>query len=217
MGRLAIYLLIFFVCLFSLSACQGLVVSSEDCDVDGAGCDIGGDDDISDLFNACTNAYPKQYTLSVRQVDNGLLTQSGLNAPDNPAILDVGLVYGQPGAEALTRLNLDFVSDATDTTVGPDPDVFALTLELILLDLSQTSSFLTDYVANEMVFDMGGVWVGNRLARWGDPLALFDGLLNLNETYILQSCLGVLLDPVSGLPVQAISQPLYIQARLTGT
>lgn len=194
------------------SSAVGPVISSEDGELDNAGNDIPTNELPS---NACAEDKAKQITMRVSAVDNGVLTQDGENGPLRPAILNIGDVFGFDGVEPQTLLHLDFVTDSTDWLVGADPGVYAIFLYLILGDLSLATQLNTDYVANEQVLNSGGTWFGNRVARWDDPFALFDAqILNLDETYILQACLGVLEDPVTHQPTQVRSQPIFIKARL---
>lgn len=206
-------LFLLFLTAVYLGSCSGSaitpVISSEDGELD-----HGGHDLPQQPTNACTAELPKKFSLQVVNVDNGALHQEGVNSPTNPAILDIGQIYGPDKSELQTTLHLEFITDSSGLLVGVDPGFYFVRLHLILLDLSASTEMESDFVFNEPVYDSFGLWIGNRIALWNDPFALFDGLLELNQTYILQSCLGILLNPESGEPLMARSQPFYIKAQL---
>jgi hypothetical protein len=192
-------------------------ITSEDIDLD-----PGGSEPPIITANFCLDEngeeidLPKMYTLRIQSIENGTLGQDGENSPENPAILDIGQVFGPDDKEPLTRVHLDFITDATNILIGDDPNEFLVFFQFMTLDQSISAEFATDFIFNDPFLDENGIWIGNRIGEWHDPFAVFDGCCApLDQTFILQACRGVILDPDTGEPITARSQPLFIQARLS--
>jgi len=109
---------------------------------------------------------------------------------------------------------LEFITINPDLYLGEPTLSYPTFFTLFDFRTSLSQVFSTTGVRNEKVLDGKGKHIGNRVAFWLDNLGIFDGGLDLDVTYGLQSCSSRVYDRVLQTDLMISSQPLFIKIQL---